>query len=123
MVAGFQDDLDLDDKIPSRAVLATERVPSKNITLSSEEEEEDEAKDSRVTLIPDESIDTEREKKRYETQPEVWDCAGKLESLLTPPLLYGSGKAWCLSEPVPSAISWSCICLSWNCFMQCFLRG
>ncbi|XP_021269309.1 rab-like protein 6 isoform X2 [Numida meleagris] len=64
MVAGFQDDLDMDDKIPSRAVLATERVPSKNITLSSEEEEEEEAKDSRVTLIPDESIDTEHEKKR-----------------------------------------------------------
>lgn len=78
MVAGFQDDLDLDDKIPSRAVLATERVPSKNITLSSEEEEEEEAKDSRVTLTPDESIDTEREIKRYEAQPEVWDCAGKL---------------------------------------------
>ncbi|XP_042734640.1 rab-like protein 6 isoform X3 [Lagopus leucura] len=64
MVAGFQDDLDLDDKIPSRAVLATERVPSKNITLSSEEEEEEEAKDSRVTLIPDESVDMEREIKR-----------------------------------------------------------
>uniref|UniRef100_A0A8C3VCA6 Rab-like protein 6 n=1 Tax=Catharus ustulatus TaxID=91951 RepID=A0A8C3VCA6_CATUS len=40
MVAGFQDDLDLDDKIPSRPMLAAERVPSKNITLSSEEEEE-----------------------------------------------------------------------------------
>ncbi|OXB80628.1 UNVERIFIED_CONTAM: hypothetical protein H355_005557 [Colinus virginianus] len=64
MVAGFQDDLDLDDKIPSRAVLATERVPSKNITLSSEEEEEEEAKDSRVTLIPDGNTDTEHEKKR-----------------------------------------------------------
>ncbi|XP_065593809.1 rab-like protein 6 isoform X3 [Cyrtonyx montezumae] len=64
MVASFQDDLDLDDKIPSRAVLATERVPSKNITLSSEEEEEEEAKDSRVTLVPDENIDTEHEKKR-----------------------------------------------------------
>lgn len=123
MVAGFQDDLDLDDKIPSRAVLATERVPSKNITLSSEEEEEEEAKDSRVALIPDESIDMEREIKRYEAQPEEWDCAGKLESLLTPLLLLGSGKTWCLSEPIPSAVSWSCICLSWNCFMQYFLRG
>lgn len=82
MVAGFQDDLDLDDKIPSRPVLATERVPSKNITLSSEEEEE--VKDSKVTPIPDESIDTEHEKKRYETYPEVWDCAGKLGLLLSP---------------------------------------
>ncbi|XP_040387434.1 rab-like protein 6 [Cygnus olor] len=62
MVAGFQDDLDLDDKIPSRPVLATERVPSENITLSSEEEEE--VKDSNVILIPDESIDTEHGKKR-----------------------------------------------------------
>ncbi|KAM9176209.1 rab-like protein 6 isoform 2-T2 [Mergus octosetaceus] len=62
MVAGFQDDLDLDDKIPSRPVLATERVPSKNITLSSEEEEE--VKDAKVILIPDESIDTEHGKKR-----------------------------------------------------------
>ncbi|XP_053940469.1 rab-like protein 6 isoform X1 [Cuculus canorus] len=62
MVAGFQDDLDLDDKIPSRPVLAAERVPSKNITLSSEEEED--VKDSKVILLPDEDIDTEQEKKR-----------------------------------------------------------
>ncbi|NXS63006.1 RABL6 protein, partial [Brachypteracias leptosomus] len=62
MVAGFQDDLDLDDKIPSRPMLAAERVPSKNVTLSSEEEEE--VKDSKVVLIPDEDIDTEQEKKR-----------------------------------------------------------
>ncbi|NXK51279.1 RABL6 protein, partial [Chauna torquata] len=62
MVAGFQDDLDLDDKIPSRPMLATERVPSENIALSSEEEEE--VKDSKVILIPDESIDMEHEKKR-----------------------------------------------------------
>ncbi|NXS75440.1 RABL6 protein, partial [Pandion haliaetus] len=64
MVAGFQDDLELDDKIPSRPLLAVERVPSKNITLSSEEEEEEEVKDSKVILIPDEDIDTEQEKKR-----------------------------------------------------------
>ncbi|NXV52514.1 RABL6 protein, partial [Uria aalge] len=63
MVAGFQDDLDLDDKIPSRPMLAAERVPSKNVTLSSEEEEE-EVKDSKVLLIPGDNIDTEQEKKR-----------------------------------------------------------
>ncbi|PKK17499.1 RAB, member RAS oncogene family-like 6, transcript variant X2 [Columba livia] len=62
MVASFQDDLDLDDKIPSRPVLAAERVPSKNITLSSEEEEE--VKDSKIVLMPDEDIDTEQGKKR-----------------------------------------------------------
>uniref|UniRef100_A0A8C3JFF0 Rab-like protein 6 n=1 Tax=Calidris pygmaea TaxID=425635 RepID=A0A8C3JFF0_9CHAR len=64
MVAGFQDDLDLDDKIPSRHTLAAERVPSKNVTLSSEEEEEDEVKDSKVSFIPDDDIDMEQEKKR-----------------------------------------------------------
>ncbi|XP_017690174.1 PREDICTED: rab-like protein 6 isoform X2 [Lepidothrix coronata] len=64
MVAGFQDDLDLDDKIPSRPVLAGERVPSKNITFSSEEEEEEEVKDSKVILIPDGDKNTEQEKKR-----------------------------------------------------------
>uniref|UniRef100_A0A8B9NNV9 RAB, member RAS oncogene family like 6 n=1 Tax=Accipiter nisus TaxID=211598 RepID=A0A8B9NNV9_9AVES len=64
MVAGFQDDLDLDDKIPSKPLLAAERVPSKNVTLSSEEEEEEEVKDSKVVLIPDEDINMEQEKKR-----------------------------------------------------------
>ncbi|XP_053852392.1 rab-like protein 6 isoform X2 [Vidua macroura] len=64
MVAGFQDDLDLDDKIPSGPMLAAERVPSKNITLSSEEEEEEEVKDSKVILISDGDKNTEQEKKR-----------------------------------------------------------
>ncbi|NXA18279.1 RABL6 protein, partial [Ibidorhyncha struthersii] len=64
MVAGFQDDLDLDDKIPSRPMPAAQRVPSKNIILSSEEEEEEEVKDSKVVLIPDDDIDPEQEKKR-----------------------------------------------------------
>ncbi|NWY04404.1 RABL6 protein, partial [Nothoprocta ornata] len=65
MVAGFQDDLDLDDKMPSRPMLAAERVPSKNITLSSEEEEEEETvKDSKVGHLPEEDIDTQHEKKR-----------------------------------------------------------
>ncbi|XP_039939282.1 rab-like protein 6 isoform X2 [Hirundo rustica] len=64
MVAGFQDDLDLDDKIPSRPMLAAERVPSKNITLSSEEEEEEEVKDSKVILISDGDKNSEQEKKR-----------------------------------------------------------
>lgn len=84
MVAGFQDDLDLDDKIPSRPMLAAERVPSKNITLSSEEEEEEEVKDSKVILIPDGDKNTEQEKKRYRAQTEVWGCAGKPGPLLGP---------------------------------------
>lgn len=97
MVAGFQDDLDLDDKIPSKPLLAAERVPSKNVTLSSEEEEEEEVKDSKVVLIPDEDINMEQEKKRYEAQPEVWGCAGKLGPLLSPTTDFSapSGKSWC----------------------------
>ncbi|XP_053863244.1 rab-like protein 6 isoform X2 [Malaclemys terrapin pileata] len=61
MVAGFQDDLDLDDKVPSKPSLAAELVPSKNITLSSEEEAEME--DAVVTIMADEDIDMD-----YETQ-------------------------------------------------------
>nr|XP_042699417.1 rab-like protein 6 isoform X3 [Chrysemys picta bellii] len=61
MVAGFQDDLDLDDKVPSKPSLAAELVPSKNITLSSEEEAEME--DAVVTIVADEDIDMD-----YETQ-------------------------------------------------------
>ncbi|NXN99017.1 RABL6 protein, partial [Rhinopomastus cyanomelas] len=64
MVAGFQDDLDLDDKIPSRPMLAAERVPSKNVTLSSEEEEEEDVKVLKVMVMPDEDIDMEQGKKR-----------------------------------------------------------
>ncbi|TRZ12732.1 hypothetical protein HGM15179_014380 [Zosterops borbonicus] len=70
MVAGFQDDLDLDDKIPSRAVLAAERVPSKNITLSSEEEEE-EVKDSKVILISDGDKSTESSRNSLKPQNEA----------------------------------------------------
>ncbi|XP_057275263.1 rab-like protein 6 isoform X3 [Pezoporus wallicus] len=68
MVAGFQDDLDLDDKIPSRPILAAERVPSKNVTLSSEEEEE-EVKDSKVIPTPNEDTNAEQEKKRSSRNP------------------------------------------------------
>uniref|UniRef100_A0A7M4EYS5 RAB, member RAS oncogene family like 6 n=1 Tax=Crocodylus porosus TaxID=8502 RepID=A0A7M4EYS5_CROPO len=52
MVAGFQDDLDLDDRMPSRPPQAKELVPSKNITLSSEEEEEEEH-EAASTKAPD----------------------------------------------------------------------
>lgn len=39
MVSGFQDDLDSDDEIPTNP-LAMAAVPSKDVTLSSEEEQE-----------------------------------------------------------------------------------
>lgn len=64
MVAGFQDDLDLDDKVPSKPSLATELVPSKNITLSSEEEAEME--DAMVTIVADEDIDIDYKTQWYE---------------------------------------------------------
>ena len=41
MVAGFQDDVDLEDKPPSRPLPPTGPVPSEDITLSSEEEAEE----------------------------------------------------------------------------------
>uniref|UniRef100_H9G3K8 Rab-like protein 6 n=1 Tax=Anolis carolinensis TaxID=28377 RepID=H9G3K8_ANOCA len=41
LVAGFQDDLDLDDRLSGKAPHASTRIPSKNIALSSEEEEEE----------------------------------------------------------------------------------
>lgn len=37
MVAGFQDDVDLEDKPPGRPLLPTGPVPRENITLSTEE--------------------------------------------------------------------------------------
>lgn len=37
MVAGFQDDVDLEDKPPDRPLLPTGPVPRENITLSTEE--------------------------------------------------------------------------------------
>ncbi|XP_067417681.1 rab-like protein 6 [Emydura macquarii macquarii] len=59
MVAAFQDDLDLDDKVLSKPSLAAELVPSKNITLSSEEEVEME--DASVTILANEDIDMDHE--------------------------------------------------------------
>ncbi|KAH0615652.1 hypothetical protein JD844_005113, partial [Phrynosoma platyrhinos] len=47
LVAGFQDDLDLDDRPSGRPSSPPELVPSKNITLSSEEEEEEEEQSSK----------------------------------------------------------------------------
>nr|XP_033816854.1 rab-like protein 6 isoform X2 [Geotrypetes seraphini] len=58
MVAGFQDDLDLDDKAAGSSSLLTVHVTSKDIMLSSEEEE-----DSKIVVITDGSIDSEQQKK------------------------------------------------------------
>ncbi|XP_042333993.1 rab-like protein 6 isoform X2 [Sceloporus undulatus] len=63
LVAGFQDDLDLDDRLSGRPSSAPELVPSKNITLSSEEEEEEEEQ-SKFTVAVDEDVGHEEEMKR-----------------------------------------------------------
>lgn len=40
MVAGFQDDVDIEDQPHGRSLLSSNPIPSKNISLSSEEEAE-----------------------------------------------------------------------------------
>lgn len=59
MVAGFQDDLDLDERLSSKPPLAAELVPSKNVNLSSEEEES-----SKFCIMGAEDAGSEQEKKR-----------------------------------------------------------
>uniref|UniRef100_A0A8C8RHS0 RAB, member RAS oncogene family like 6 n=1 Tax=Pelusios castaneus TaxID=367368 RepID=A0A8C8RHS0_9SAUR len=59
LVAGFQHELDQDETVLSKASLAAELVPSKDITLSSEEEAETE--DATVTILANEDIETGHE--------------------------------------------------------------
>ncbi|XP_015272291.1 PREDICTED: rab-like protein 6 [Gekko japonicus] len=68
MVAGFQDDLDVDDRMPSKPLPAAEMVPSKNIALSSDEEEGEE-EHSKFTITADEDISSEQETKRSSRKP------------------------------------------------------
>ncbi|XP_054853652.1 rab-like protein 6 isoform X2 [Eublepharis macularius] len=68
MVAGFQDDLDLDDRVPSKPLPAAELVPSKDIALSSDEEEREE-QHSKFTIMADEDIGSEQEAKRSSRKP------------------------------------------------------
>uniref|UniRef100_A0A3Q1MY78 RAB, member RAS onco family like 6 n=1 Tax=Bos taurus TaxID=9913 RepID=A0A3Q1MY78_BOVIN len=51
MVAGFQDDVDLEDKPPSRPLPPTGPVPSEDITLSSEEEAEEGAGHPKAAVL------------------------------------------------------------------------
>lgn len=48
MVAGFQDDVDIEDQPHSKSLLPSDPIPSKNISLSSEEEAEGLADHPRV---------------------------------------------------------------------------
>ncbi|KAM3825695.1 rab-like protein 6 isoform 2-T2 [Vipera latastei] len=59
LVAGFQDDLDLDERLSSKPPLAAELVPSKNVNLSSEEEES-----SKFSIMGSEGAGSEQEEKR-----------------------------------------------------------
>ncbi|MXQ97915.1 hypothetical protein E5288_WYG003985 [Bos mutus] len=51
MVAGFQDDVDLEDKPPSRPLPPTGPMPSEDITLSSEEEAEEGAGHPKAAVL------------------------------------------------------------------------
>ncbi|XP_068409122.1 rab-like protein 6 isoform X2 [Eschrichtius robustus] len=51
MVAGFQDDVDLEDKPPNRPLPPTGPIPREHITLSSEEEEEEAAGHHEATVL------------------------------------------------------------------------
>lgn len=52
MVAGFQDDVDLEDKPPSRPLPPTGPIPREHITLSSEEEEVAAGRHEATVLAP-----------------------------------------------------------------------
>lgn len=67
MVAGFQDDVDLEDRPPSRAPPPSGPVPSKNISLSSEEEAEEVVRPPRPTALAPQQC-PEPETKRFHTK-------------------------------------------------------
>ncbi|XP_069465860.1 rab-like protein 6 isoform X2 [Ambystoma mexicanum] len=58
MVAGFQDDLDPDDQVIEKASRETSHIPSNNVVLSSDEEEE-----PNVSVMADEDFDWDQEMK------------------------------------------------------------
>ena len=61
MVSGFQDELDPDDSEPSLPPVKT-MPPSKDITLTSDEEELEQAA---PTIVQDQDLDSEPELKAY----------------------------------------------------------
>lgn len=67
MVAGFQDDVDLEDRPPGGALPPSGPVPSKNISLSSEEEAEEVARPPRPTALAPQQC-PEPETKRFHTK-------------------------------------------------------
>ncbi|XP_060055384.1 rab-like protein 6 isoform X2 [Erinaceus europaeus] len=67
MVAGFQDDVDLDDKPPDRPLLPTNPDPRGSVTLSSEEEAEEVAGHPTTTVLSPQK-NSKPETKRFPTK-------------------------------------------------------
>lgn len=67
MVAGFQDDVDVEDKPPDRPLLPMDPVPGNSITLSSEEEAEEVARHPLTPVLPPQKS-SELETKRFPTK-------------------------------------------------------
>lgn len=64
MVAGYQDDVDLEDKPPGRLLMPTGPIPEEKLPPSSEEEAEEVAEHPKATALAPEKC-SEPETKRY----------------------------------------------------------
>ncbi|KAK9392226.1 rab-like 6 [Crotalus adamanteus] len=100
LVAGFQDDLDLDERLSSKPPLAAELVPSKNVNLSSEEEES-----SEFSIMGAEDAESEQEKKRASKksvkllEPSAPPRSTELKSLTSQPPAEPSKRLMAASGP------------------------
>ncbi|XP_039200851.1 rab-like protein 6 [Crotalus tigris] len=100
LVAGFQDDLDLDERLSSKPPLAAELVPSKNVNLSSEEEES-----SKFSIMGAEDAGSEQEKKRASKksvkllEPSAPPRSAELKSLTSQPPAEPSKRLMAASGP------------------------
>lgn len=108
MVAGFQDDVDLEDKPPGSPLLPTSPAPTEKIILSSEEV----AGHPKATVLAPKKC-TESETKRYvEGSPRKgilgWGACGPPDQLLVPKVLHkgleatqGCGSQGCRAARAP----------------------
>lgn len=71
MVAGYQDDVDLEDKPPGRLLMPTGPIPEEKLPPSSEEEAEEVAEHPKATALAPE--------KCSEPDQEVWWAPGGQE--------------------------------------------
>ncbi|XP_064146791.1 rab-like protein 6 isoform X2 [Loxodonta africana] len=90
MVAGFQDDVDLEDRPPSRPLLPMDPLPSKHITLSSEEEAEGPESPPKATVLgPQPCLEPEMKrssKKTLKPQAEAAPSPAQEPQVLDSPL-------------------------------------